>query len=161
MKRRLSIAGLVLLLFFLCVPAMKAQDGLGGALSGSTKAAHAVPEFLTQIAAADFDNDQKPDGAILLESGLQNGKRFFRIELHLTADSNREITFSSAESELSISALDVNRDGIPDLIVEQAFTHKRLQVWLNDGHGRFRQARPEDFPAPSDAPFRWHALFAG
>jgi len=161
MNLRHSIVWIALFLALLCTAVLKAQDGLRGALSRVAQTAHAVAELSTQIAAADFDNDQKPDGAILVETGLLNGERAFRIELHVTGNNSNAITFSSPESGLTLSALDVNQDGIPDLIVEQVFTGKRLQVWLNDGHGRFRQARPEDFPAPSDAPFRWHALFAG
>jgi hypothetical protein len=148
MKRRKSVVGIFLLLLSLCVPAVKAQDGLHGALSRDAKTAHLLPELSSQIAAADFDNDQKPDGALLVETGVLNGTRAFQIELHLTATKNIGITFSSAETGLAISALDVNQDGAPDIIVEKAFTHQRLQVFLNDGHGAFRKVRAEDYPSP-------------
>jgi hypothetical protein len=46
--------------------------------------------------------------------------------------------------------LDVNGDGATDIVVEQPFTHKRLQVWLNDGRGGFRKVRSEDFPSADD-----------
>jgi hypothetical protein len=155
MKRRKSVVGIFLLLLSLCVPAVKAQDGLHGALSRDAKTAHLLPELSSQIAAADFDNDQKPDGALLVETGVLNGTRAFQIELHLTAAKNIGITFSSAETGLAISALDVNQDGAPDIIVEKAFTHQRLQVFLNDGHGVFREARAEDYPSSDPSTPNW------
>jgi hypothetical protein len=69
------------------------------------------------------------------------------IELHFTGRENAELVIESNEAALTISAQDVNRDGATDIVVEQPLTRKRLQVWLNDGHGGFRQVRSEDFPA--------------
>ena len=157
MKIRHSIIGIALLLAFLRAPCLKAQDGLGGALPRSVQNAHPVSGRSPQLAAADFDNDQKPDAAVLLEAGLLNGKRTFRIELHVTASSNDTITFSSTENGLAISALDVNRDGTPDIVVEKAFTHERLQVYLNDGQGNFYKARAEDYPTQDPSAPDWRA----
>ncbi len=144
--------------FLLAAPCALAQDGLRGALSevGGTRSLLRDPLGLN-IAAADFDNDERPDGAVLLNGGQLRGRQSFRIRLHVTATQDRELTFQSNETELALSALDVNQDGLPDLVVEQVFTHKRLQVWLNDGNGRFRQARVEDFPPFIEAPCKWNA----
>lgn len=128
-----------------------AQDGAKGALSEANlvpPASLAAP-FGPMLAIADFDHDNKPDGAVLVGSGRVLGKNNFRIELHLTDNKNSELTFESTESRLSITALDINNDGATDVIVEQPFTHRRLHVWLNDGHGRFHEARIEDFPPAS------------
>ncbi len=152
--RRLTI-GIALLLGFLCLPGLKAQDGLSGALSSGMKSADALSRPSAQLAAADFDNDQKPDGAVLVEDGFLNGKRAFRIELHVTASIDNAIRFSSTEGGLELSALDVNRDGEPDIVVEKTFTHERLQVYLNDGHGSFYSARAEDFPAQDPSAPIW------
>jgi hypothetical protein len=157
MKLRDLIVGIALFLLALSTPMLKAQDGLAGVLSRSTQAARGVPDFGPQFAAADFDNDQKPDGAILIETGPLNGKRSFRIEVHVTADQNKAITFSSADSGLGISALDVNQDGAPDIVVEKILTHERTQVYLNDGHGVFHKARIEDYPSPNPASTSWKA----
>jgi len=147
MKARCSVYGIVLFLVFSCFPLLKAQDGLRGAMSRGSKPAQGVGEFSPQIAAADFDNDHDPDGAILLETGRLNGERSFRIEVHVTEAANSAMSFSSGESGLAISALDVNWDGAPDIVVEKSFTHQRVKVYLNDGHGGFRAARVEDYPS--------------
>src|SRR5579872_7222300 len=126
MKLRYPICGILLCLVSLCVPALQAQDGLRGALSRGAKSGQAFAGRPAQIAAADFDDDQAPDGAILLETGSLNGQRSFRVEVHATAAANSAITFSSEENGLAISALDVNQDGAPDIVIEKAFTHQRL-----------------------------------
>lgn len=154
MTTRHSICGMIVLLAVLCPSLLKAQDGLRGAMSRGS-AAPPLPMFWAQIAAADFDNDHDPDGAILLETGRLNGKRSFRIEVHVTESANSAMTFSSAESGLAISALDVNQDGAPDIVIEEAFTRQRLQVYLNDGHGSFRQVRVEDYPSSDSSGPNW------
>lgn len=157
MKLRNTLTGILMLLALLSVPALKAQDGLRGAISAGDQRANALPGRAPELAAADFDNDQKPDGALLREAGLLNGERAFRIEIHVTAGANNSITFASNESGLAISALDVNRDGAPDIVIERAFTHERLQIYLNDGHGVFHQVRAEDYPSSDPTAPAWHA----
>jgi hypothetical protein len=53
----------------------------------------------------------------------------------------------------------VNRDGAPDLVVEQAFTQKPIQIWLNDGHGSFRVAKSGNYPWSTELPTRWRQVF--
>lgn len=157
-----SLYGIALAALVLLTPTLWAQDGLRGALAKDHTSTQLLPHDLGQrIVAADFDNDHKPDGAVLLESGPLNGRRSFRIELHITAGKNNELLFSSAETALSISAIDVNRDGAPDIVVEQAFTHKRLGVWLNDGHGSFRKVKSEDYPSETESATRWQGQAPG
>ena len=154
---RLRSRSLYLVLFALAfaVASVRAQDALGRALSEAGKTHNLLSSSLEQkFVAADFDNDLLPDGAVLLDSGQLEGRQVFRIRLYITSGPDRDLTFQSNETGLTISALDVNQDGMPDLVVEQIFTHKRLQIWLNDGHGRFRQVRVEDFPPFSEAPCR-------
>ena len=150
---RLSSPFLCLASIVLAACSAWAQDGLRGALSqaGNTQAAMRTFPGKT-IVAADFDKDQQPDGAVLLDAGILQGRPSFRIELHVTEGQDHELTFQSDETALAISAPDLDRDGTPDLVVEQIFTHRRLEVWLNDGHGSFRRARVEDFPPLTDAP---------
>jgi hypothetical protein len=159
MKARSLILRFVLAALALTAPSLWAQDGLDGALSRLGATTNLLHEpFGQRLVAADFDNDQKPDGAVLLDSGQFQGQKTFRIEFHVTARNDSELSFESNEPALSISALDVNQDGAPDIVVEQSFTHKRLHVWLNDGHGSFRNVRIEDFPsADRESPYQFKA----
>jgi hypothetical protein len=45
----------------------------------------------------------------------------------------------------------VNRDGAIDVVIEQRWTHKRISVWLGDGHGGFQEVCVEDFPSRDTA----------
>ena len=158
MRLRSPIVKSILLLVAFVSPCLWAQDGLSGAVLKSGNEAGSLHSTLgSKLAAADFDNDQKPDGALLLDAGIVGGQKMFRVQLHLSAVENSDLLFAASDPALTISAQDVNRDGTPDLVVEQALTHKRVRVWLNDGHGAFRQARVEDFPVAPDAPFDWRA----
>ncbi len=160
MNRRSTISGLVLAMVVLMTPSIWAQDGLRGAMSRfGTGTSLLHDPFGQRFVAADLDQDQKPDGAVLLGGNLRDAPRAFRIELHVTAGEDRELTFDSADSFLSLSVRDVNYDGVPDIVVEQTFTHKRVQVWLNDGHGSFRVAKSEDYPSATESPIGWREVF--
>lgn len=128
-----------------------AQDGAAGALRSSTASSTSLAQgpFGRVLATADFDKDNKPDGAVLLDTAwLHRDHALLKIEVHLTGRPNTDLTFEASDPALAISALDVNRDGVADIVVEQSFTHKRLHVWLNDGRGEFHKVRTEDIPAP-------------
>ena len=151
MKARSVCVKLVVAAFLaLMAPGLWAQDGLEGALSRANLASPVrlgMP-FSQTLAAADFDGDNKPDGAVLVDYGRRRSQSsFWTIELHFTDRRNVDLTFKSNATTLSISAVDVNRDGATDIVVEQPFTHKRLHVWLNDGRGGFLKVRSEDFPS--------------
>lgn len=125
-----------------------AQDGLRGAVARASALPQTIlhSPFAQTLAAADFDGDKKPDGAILLDASWPRPESSFRtIEVHFTGRGNADLTFQSAETALSISAVDVNGDGTIDIVVEHSVTHKRLHVWLNDGRGRFRKVGAEIF----------------
>jgi hypothetical protein len=144
----------------LMTPSIWAQDGLRGAMSRfgtSTSLLH--DPFGQRFVAADLDQDQRPDGAVLLGGDQRDARRAFRIELHVTAGQDKELTFDSTEAFLSLSVRDVNYDGAPDIVVEQTFTHKRVQIWLNDGHGSFRVANSEDYPSATESPIGWREVF--
>ena len=132
------------------VPGLWAQDGLEGALSRVKLASppNFAEPFAQTLTVADFDNDNKPDGAVLVDSSRTSGRNSFRIELHLSGSKDTSLSFESPESGLTITASDVNRDGVTDVVVERSLTHKRLYVWLGDGHGGFQKGRVEDFPSP-------------
>lgn len=143
MKARLIHLKLVLAAAMaLIAPCLHAQDGFQGALA---QVKFGSP-FQQTLVVADLDNDKKPDGAVLLDSSRSGPEGSFRIQLHFTGRPNTELTFESQEHALTLSARDVNNDGDPDLVVEQAFTHKPVHVWINQGHGDFYEGRVQDFP---------------
>ncbi len=138
-----------------------AQDGLDGALRRAdlvSKGDLRSPLRQT-LAAADLDGDNQPDGVVLVDGGWLSQTAFRTIELHFTGRGNTDLPFESDEATLAISALDVNRDGATDIVLEQALTHKRLRVWLNDGHGGFHTGRIEDFPSETNATGDRHIEF--
>lgn len=150
MKARSICAGLVVAacLGFIA-PSLWAQDGLEGAFARENPASslNLTASIRQALAVADFDSDQKLDGAVLTDSGRLRGQSSYRIELHLSGSNNSELTFQSTETALAITASDVNNDGKPDVVIERALSHRRLYVWLNDGHGKFHKGRVEDFPS--------------
>ena len=151
--RRSFALKIVVIVLALTGSSLWAQDGLAGALSRATDGPPTILQspFAQTLAAADFDGDNKPDGAILLDPNWLRPQNSFRtIELHFTGHKDTDLTFQSTEADLTISALDVNGDGTIDIVVEQSFTHKRLHVWLNDGRGRFRKVRAESFPSTEE-----------
>jgi hypothetical protein len=144
---------LLVTLVALAAPRLWAQDGIEGAVSRTNVASLLTRTQLSgqTLVAADFDNDHKLDGAILVASGHVGDLNRFRIELHLSASTNSELTFESTQTDLTVGAADVNKDGVEDVVVEQPFTHKRLYVWLGDGRGGFHNVPAEDFPASDGA----------
>ncbi len=146
MKARIVVCRVALVVLGLIAPALWAQDGIGGAVARFGADCSFSRELVgPRLITADFDNDHRPDGAVLFKGGRLHGQSTFRIELHVTSDRNQELVFESTETALTISAIDVNRDGNVDIVVERAFTHDRLLVWLNDGHGSFRKTKIDEF----------------
>jgi hypothetical protein len=130
----------------LFAPRLAAQEGLEGALARANLAA----PFAETLAVADLDNDNKVDGAVLLDSGgLHRQDTPLRIELHLSGRADADLTFDSTEAAHAVGARDIDQDGDTDVIVEQPFTQQPLQVWLNDGRGGFRKGRIEELPSAS------------
>ncbi len=146
---RRTSARLALTVLFIATPLLRAQDGFQGAMAKSSPSLGRTGSqlFGPTLAIADLDSDNRPDGALLVDSGQFRGTHNFNIELHFAGRSNAGISFQSSEPALSVAARDIDHDGDIDLVVEQAFTHERLQIWLNDGHGNFSKGRMEDFPS--------------
>ena len=125
-----------------------AQDGAAGALSGVnlSSATTLGPLLGSRLAIADFDGDSKLDGAVLVDAELSDGpRRLHKIDLHFTGHANSEITFESPETELAISAYDIDNDGRVDIVAERLLTRQRIEIWLNKGDAHFKKGRVEDF----------------
>lgn len=150
MDTRFLSANVVLATFLIvAAPIVRAQDGVQGALrefNRTTSSRQILGLSGPTLAIADFDGDNEPDGAILLKSSPL-GQGNFEIELHLTGHSDSDIKVNSLESALTVEALDIDHDGDIDLVIEESISHKRLQIWVNDGHGKFEKGRLEDFPS--------------
>jgi len=90
---------------------------------------------------------------VLLDLQRTLGQRVFHFQVNSADQKTTDFTFRADEPLAVVASRDVNRDGAFDLVVEQSLTHKLLQVWLNDGHGNFRQARASRFhPAGREPP---------
>lgn len=126
-------------------PFLSAQDGLKEALS---QANFTTPLGHT-LAVADLDGDDKADGAILLDSRWTGAgaKSSIKIQLYFTGRPNAELSFESAGHALTVRAWDIDHDGDIDLVIEDAFTHRPLGVWINEGHGDFHEGRLQDYPS--------------
>jgi hypothetical protein len=112
MKVRSLAIKIAVVMLALMVPSLWAQDGFDGALSRAmlgTSSHLAGHPFGQPLIAADFDNDRKPDGAVLLSAGRQHRLNSFRIELHLSSGDDANLTFESSESSPGISAVDICR----------------------------------------------------
>lgn len=157
--RFLSVNFVLATLLLVASPLLRAQDGVQGALAQASRTA-LLSQRLNRLsdptlAIADFDGDNKEDGAVILETRPFFASGSFQIDLHFSSRSNAKITFQPPESDLTVAALDIDHDGDTDIVIEQSLTHKGLLVWLNDGHGNFEKGRIEDFPS-AVAPTRDH-----
>jgi len=134
---------LVFLTIFLPSIGLEAQDGWQFALL-RFQSPHDVSDGIhaPSLASADFNHDGYLDGALLPRSGNN-----LSIEVYLRSDHVERVSFRSNRADLTISALDINHDGSPDLVVEDPFWRQRLFVWLNDGKGKFSAASVTDYPS--------------
>ena len=142
----LKIGLLVLTLF---APSLRAQDGSIGSQPAQADRCNFSTERLSQrFIVADLNNDQRPDTIALMSLGRQSGQNIFSVRVCDSGRTVSQLTFESNERSIIVSAIDVNQDGSPDIVVEQRYTQKRIQVWLNDGHGGFHKAKIADFVNP-------------
>jgi hypothetical protein len=125
---------------FVGASALYAQDGWHSALHRLQSSNNQIGALSgPSLVAADFNHDGYPDGALLIRNG--NG---LWIEIYFRSDPVKRVSLSANPGDLAISAVDVNHDGSPDLVVEDPFWHQRLFVWLNDGRGKFSAASVTD-----------------
>jgi hypothetical protein len=95
-------------------------------------------------AIADFDSDQKPDFAIANKIGTSSRGYEYSIELELSLESRQVFRFHSADSALSIAALDLDNDQDLDLVLTRTVNGEIVGVWINNGHGRFSEGGKPD-----------------
>lgn len=104
-------------------------------------------QFTPRFAIADFDGDRKPDLAtVQVERDAVIGTRY-SIRLQLSAGEESAIGITAPQGGLQLVARDVNGDDAIDLIVVTALDSHFVAVLLNDGHGKFTQAKAGAFPS--------------
>ncbi len=103
--------------------------------------------FTPRFAIADFDGDRKPDLATIeVERDGLIGTHY-SIRLQLSAGEESAIGITGPQGGLQLEPRDVNGDDAIDLVVTTALDSHFVAVLLNDGHGKFTQARAGEFPA--------------
>lgn len=111
----------------------------GNALAGrSSAAAHFV--------FADLDGDRKPDMALVEMQSQRFTGANYSIRVRLSAGEESAIGVNGPVGGLRLAARDVNGDDTLDLVVTSNLDASFIEVLLNDGHGNFRVATPEELP---------------
>lgn len=143
---------------------------LCAALSGLTCPAHAAPQVPahganravranSSFTFADLDGDRQPDLATaeIERAGSHFTRYLIRLRLQAGgAGASQSIGVTGSFGLPQISALDVNGDHVPDLVVTASGQPRLIAVLLNDGRGRFSVANPSDFASViPDSPWRW------
>ncbi len=120
-------------------------SSIGAPLAEADRCNFSTGRLGPRLVVADFNNDQKPDSITLRSLGQHGGKNAFSVHVCASGRTVSLLTFESTEPSIAVTSIDVNGDGSPDIIIEQRYTQKRIQVWLNDGHGGFRKAHTGDY----------------
>lgn len=129
-------------LLSLVLPSLHADGGLDRAI----RLADWSDPLGGRLAVADFDRDQKADAAVLLRPQLFPPAGGYRVEVHFSGRPSLGFTIHSSAGAVGVTARDIDNDHDSDLVVEQSFTAKGVQVWINDGQGGFQEGRLEDYP---------------
>lgn len=102
----------------------------------------------SNFAIADFDGDQKPDLATVeVQRSSSTRTTRYSIRFQLTAGIAQVFGVTAPSGGLQIVARDVNGDNTLDVLVTTVLQHEQVAVLLNDGHGKFRLADANEFPA--------------
>ncbi len=119
--------------------------------------AEAAQSLAGSSVVSDFDGDRKIDFAV----GRWDGKKY-AIEVQLSASGrNRTLSASSNLSGIRLLALDLNKDGYPDIIISGPIEPRPLAVWLGDGKGGFIAVDCAEFQVESESAETQHFENAG
>jgi hypothetical protein len=104
----------------------------------------AARPFAWATAIGDLDADGRPDLAIADRIGRRGGGFAYSLELSIAGSGSHWVTFDAPDAALAITLLDVDHDHDLDVVVTAPISRAIVRVWLNDGHGRFREAPSTD-----------------
>jgi hypothetical protein len=100
------------------------------------------------FAIADFDGDRRPDlASVEVQTHSSSGAIAYSIHFRLASGAGQAFGVIAPAGGLQLMARDVNGDNAPDILVRTAWQHRRVALFLNDGHGNFSPADPGAFPA--------------
>lgn len=103
---------------------------------------------------ADLDGDHEPDIAQGLALGRTKDGYFYEVQLQLSSNASARTFFLFHNNALGlrITAHDIDGDDDIDLIISDRFFGEHIDIWLNDGQGRFSRSLPGLFASrlPAD-----------
>jgi hypothetical protein len=111
----------------------------------------AARPFGWSTAIGDFNTDGTLDVAVADHVGRWASEYMYRIELSISGQPSRDVTFESTHEAVSIRLSDVDRDNDLDIVVGVPLSAETVGVWLNDGHGHFTASDMRRFPASLQA----------
>ena len=102
--------------------------------------------FSPATAIADFDTDGELDLAAVDRLGRTARGYRYAIEFQLTSAPGQTLVFGSQQDALGVAVADIDRDDDLDVVATPVVGDQILDIWLNDGTGRFREADLDEFP---------------
>jgi hypothetical protein len=111
----------------------------------------AARPFGWSTAIGDFNTDGTLDVAVADHIGRWASEYMYRIELSISGQTSRDVTFESTHDAVSIRLSDVDRDNDLDIVVGVPLSAETVGVWLNDGHGHFTASDMRQLPASLQA----------
>jgi len=133
--------GTLLLLVFASIIAV----GLEKAAPARNVAPHEAG-IVPQFAIEDFDGDNRPDIATVVEGRGGAADNHYRIRFQLSSGGSQNIDLTAPVGGLDITTRDVNGDDFADVVVTTTGTNRPVAVLLNDGAGTFTASDPSAFP---------------
>jgi hypothetical protein len=133
--------GTLLLLVFASIIAVCLETGTS-ARNCTSREAGIVPQFTIE----DFDGDNRPDIATVLDGPSVAVNNHYRITFQLSSGGSQNIDLAAPVGGLDLSSRDVNGDDFLDVVVTTVGTNWPVAVLVNDGAGTFTASDPSAFP---------------
>jgi hypothetical protein len=138
--------GTLLLLVFASIIAVGLEKVVPARNAASHDAGPRETGMVPQFAIEDFDGDNRPDIATVVEGRSGAADKHYRIRFQLSSGGSQNIDLTAPVGGLDLSSRDVNGDDFLDVVVTTAGTNRPVAVLLNDGAGTFTASDPSAFP---------------